>query len=84
MNYQRYMSRKLIQSALCFVLALRSEFRDKNSEIMVVKTSGRWGGWRGRYKNRETMEIKSREIIILGKERREVGEKHKRGEDTED
>lgn len=78
------MSRKLIQSALCFVLALRSELRDKNSEIMGVKTSGGWGGWRGRYKNREKMEIKSCEIIILGKERREVGEKHKRGEDKED
>lgn len=43
-----------------------------------------WGGWGGRYKNREMMEIKSQEIITLGKERREVGEKHKRGEDEED
>ena len=30
----------LIQSALCFGLALRSELRDKNSEIIGVKTSG--------------------------------------------
>lgn len=45
-NHQRYVSRKVIRSELCLGPELRSELRDKNSEIMGVRTAPETEGQR--------------------------------------